>query len=170
MSVSINPHPRNSPRYWCGKSLRNVERNGQPIPVPFGERIKGSQLTPIELVKNDDPYNSGRKVLCRCECGNETVGYASQIMSLHKKSCGCLARRSRKKVTVVPKKIKKIKVLKKPNVVRDTTFVEYPNGRIVKLYVDNGEVISDTHPEWESTYQYSESKAVQTENLRKLND
>ncbi len=30
------------------------------------------------------------KVLCRCECGKETVVYKSNLTSGHTKSCGCL--------------------------------------------------------------------------------
>ena len=167
MSISVNPHPRNSPRYWAGKSLRNVANNGQPLHIPFGERIPGSRLTPIKRVDNTDTYSSGRKILCKCSCGNETVGYASAIMKLHKKSCGCLAKKTTKAVKKIAKQPRVEEKKVKPKGVRLTTEVEYPNGRVVKLYVDNGQVISDSHPEWESNYIFDEAKAVQTESLRK---
>lgn len=34
----------------------------------------------------------GRGILCRCECGNQTVVFDSNLKSGHTKSCGCLAR------------------------------------------------------------------------------
>ena len=72
------------------------------------------------------------------------------------RSCGCLlngnpgTRRSR-----LSKKV------------RYYTDCEYPNGRIVRIFVDNGEVISDSHPHLESDYEYDEAKARMTENLKK---
>ena len=49
-------------------------------------------------VKVGEKYNrltvirppEGRKVLCRCECGKETVVYVSNLTRGHTRSCGCL--------------------------------------------------------------------------------
>ena len=49
-------------------------------------------------VKAGEKYNrltvirtlEGRKVLCRCECGNETIVFEDNLKRGHTRSCGCL--------------------------------------------------------------------------------
>ena len=130
----------------------------QALVVPLGKQLEGSLLTPLERIirPNSKDAMGGNQYLCRCRCGNEKIVKASPLMRKRVRSCGCLlngnpgTRRSR-----LSKKV------------RYYTDCEYPNGRVVRIFVDNGEVISDSHPHLESDYEYDEAKARMTENLKK---
>ena len=164
MSVSVNPHPRNAPRYRNpvqgppkrkrDDALHDRTKHGTPLKVPLGKQVEGSLLTPLYRVvrTNLDRAVDGVEYLCRCKCGTEKIVKASPLMRRTVRSCGCL-RMGRPGRRVAPMKKK----------VRYYTDCEYPNGRVVRIYVDNGEVISDSHPHWESDYQYDEAKARMTE-------
>lgn len=164
MSVSINPHPRNAPRYRNpiqgapkrkrDDALHDRSQRGTPLRVPLGKQLEGSFLTPLHKVirSSADRKPDGAEFMCRCKCGTEKIVLASALMRRSIRSCGCL-RMGRPGRRVAPMKKK----------VRYHTDCEYPNGRVVRIFVDNGEVISDTHPHWESDYQYDEAKARMTE-------
>ena len=164
MSVSINPFPRNSPRYRNpveGKpkrrrndAIHDRTKKGTPLKVPLGKQLEGSLLTPLYKVirSSFERKPDGAEFMCRCKCGTEKIIVASPLMRRRIRSCGCLNMgRPGKKPTPMKRKI------------RYYTDCEYPNGRVVRIFVDNGEVISDTHPHWESNYQYHEAKARMTE-------
>ena len=51
-----------------------------PSPAPIGEKY--GMLTVIG-------YAGPRRLLCRCDCGNETVLWSYNVLSGHTTSCGC---------------------------------------------------------------------------------
>tara|TARA_Y100000004_G_scaffold165506_1_gene196449 strand:- start:23 stop:553 length:531 start_codon:yes stop_codon:yes gene_type:complete len=164
MSVSVNPYPRNSPRYRNpvqgqpkrkrDDALHDRTKAGTPLKVPLGKQLEGSFLTPLFKVvrSSHDRKPDGAEFMCRCKCGTEKIVMASPLMRRTIRSCGCLRIGNPRKTT---------KIVKKK--IRYYTDCEYPNGRVVRIYVDNGEVISDSHPHWESDYEYDEAKARMTE-------
>ncbi len=54
--------------------------------------MKFGKLTVIELVKSEcaPGKRKRRKWLCQCECGNEVIVVADNLLSGHTLSCGCL--------------------------------------------------------------------------------
>ena len=54
---------------------------------------KYNKLTVIEVLNT-----SPKKLLCRCDCGNETVVFKSNLLRGHTKSCGCNRSKNAKKL------------------------------------------------------------------------
>lgn len=44
----------------------------------------------LTVLREVDRVKSRRRWLCKCECGNETIVYQSNLRGHHTKSCGCL--------------------------------------------------------------------------------
>lgn len=51
--------------------------------------ISGQRFNKLLVLRFVGKAGKRRYFLCRCDCGVETVGRIDQIMSGHKKSCGC---------------------------------------------------------------------------------
>ena len=56
----------------------------------------GDRYNMLTIIKEVEPYQSPsgyqrRKVLCKCDCGNETTIHLGKVRSNHTKSCGCLS-------------------------------------------------------------------------------
>ena len=68
----VVPAPR---RYW---------RGGPPTPDRIGER-HGM----LVVVANAQSVNGRTKVLCKCDCGNETIIFGYTLLTKTYKSCGC---------------------------------------------------------------------------------
>lgn len=49
--------------------------------------FKFGLLKPLKMV---EPINKKTMWLCKCDCGNEIVAYASNLKNGHAKSCGCI--------------------------------------------------------------------------------
>lgn len=52
--------------------------------------LTGHQYGRLTVLKEVERNKYARRFLCRCECGNETLAYMSNLRTGHKKSCGCL--------------------------------------------------------------------------------
>ena len=72
---------------------------------------KFGKLTAIKRTENKD-----KKVmwLCKCDCGNETIVWSSDLICGKKRSCGCLLEewRNKKRDELIGEKFGRIKVLK----------------------------------------------------------
>lgn len=64
-----------------------------------GERF--GRLLVIERAEDYVPPSGNKKIMwkCKCDCGNETIVYASALRRGKTKSCGCIARENAKVLT-----------------------------------------------------------------------
>ena len=158
MAFEMRPYPKSKKPL----KIKDIGTSRKPqqgtVKVPLGKQLEGSLLTPLERINRpiDEKPKYGVEYICRCQCGNQKIVLASPLMRRRVRLCGCLSgnrQGNRKK----PEN-------KKVRYYNDCT---YPNGRVVRVWVDNGEVISDTHPHWESDYQIDHAKAQMIEVRRK---
>ena len=79
------------PSMTCPKCANKKRAENQRI-----NRVgqKYGKLTILAVISTDGPT----KVKCKCDCGNEYVGYQADIVSGHTKSCGCLQKEITSKV------------------------------------------------------------------------
>lgn len=65
----------------------------------------GDTFNKLTILSEIEPitYPSGqtkRRMLCKCECGNETIAELGQLKNGNKKSCGCIPKGTFKRVKV----------------------------------------------------------------------
>ena len=61
----------------------------------MGQRIKvypGQKFVRLEVIRELPNKNRKRRILCRCDCGNEREFDLYKVVSGHTKSCGCYGR------------------------------------------------------------------------------
>jgi len=59
------------------------------MPKPLN--IAGHKFNRLQAISLASKGTTGRKWLCRCECGNEVIVTTGHLRSGHSKSCGCLS-------------------------------------------------------------------------------
>jgi hypothetical protein len=57
---------------------------------PKPRDITGEKFNRLLVLKFSHRVKTRRFFLCKCDCGSETIGRVDQIISGHKRSCGCV--------------------------------------------------------------------------------
>lgn len=67
------------------------------IILPKKENLNNQKFGNLTVISDYDNPNGHRKLLCKCDCGNETIVFASNLKRLHTRSCGCISSEATKK-------------------------------------------------------------------------